>query len=868
MNDIVSFGAWLKLRRTALDLTQWDLAERVGCSREAIQKIEAGTRRPSKQIAELLIACLDIPLEERPTFVRWARLGPDAAPPELPLASASSPSAAAMPIAPVESAPPSSLPAPLTTLIGRDEEVEAVRRSLLRDEVRLLTLVGPPGIGKTRLGIAAAARLFAHFRDGVHFVALDTVNDTRLVITTIATSLGLKPSEKQLVAEAVVGYLRDKHILLVLDNFEQVLDAGPQILQLLSACPGLKALVTSREPLHAYGECRFQVPPLELPDRQHLPDRGVLAGVASVVLFTQRAQALKPDWALTSANVGTIAAICLHLDGLPLAIELAAARIEDLAPEQILAGLGDRLKLLKGDLRYLPPRQQTLRGAIDWSYHLLTIGERMLFRRLGVFVGSCNLAAIQAVCNTNHDLPFEAQVGVSALVTKSLMHREAGVEGEPRWKMLESIREYARERLEASDEAPEIHRLHAEYCVALTEAARPQLFGSEQATWLARLEQDHDNIRAALAWSTDYHHDATKIALRLSAAQAKFWYMRGHAGEGRRWLQAALELPVPSSLQDGSVPGQPATSPYDIWRAKVLRASGALAFVQGDYETSRLHNQAALLLAQQTGDRTNAAACLVNLGTIASQVGEYAQARVFLAQALSLERELGDKPVLMLSLDNLGHMAMVQGDNTSARSFLQESLALERELGDRYSMAYTLIDLAEIAIDEQDFEDANQLLEESLNIMREIADELGVGRCLTQFANLVRARCNYQKAGQLYKEGLVLSRKVGDKAGGMDALRQQAELYLCLGQVVKAVRLWSTAETLGPAAGAPIRPRDRSRYAQLLAGARTQLGEETFQQAWKEGSVMNFEQAVEASLLDSGPTLEKISYKHRNGTQR
>jgi non-specific serine/threonine protein kinase len=236
--------------------------------------------------------------------------------------------------------------------------------------------------------------------------------------------------------------------------------------------------------------------------------------------------------------------------------------------------------------------------------------------------------------------------------------------------MLESIREYARERLEASSEAPEIHRLHAKYCVVLAEAARPQLVESEQTKWLARLEQDHDNIRAALAWSTDHHHGATEIALRLSAAQAKFWYMRGHAGEGRRWLQAALELPVPSSAQDEGAPCQPETSLYATWRAKVFRASGALAFIQGDYETSRLHNQAALLLAQQIGDRDVSAGCLVNLGTTAVHVGEYAQARVLLTQALALGRELGDKPVIMLSLYNLGHAAMVQGDNTSACSYI------------------------------------------------------------------------------------------------------------------------------------------------------------------------------------------------------
>ena len=849
MNDIVSFGAWLKLRRTALDLTQWDLAERVGCSREAIQKIEAGTRRPSKQIAELLITYIEIPPEDRPAFVRWARLGPEAAPPELPRAS-TPPSTTVASVEAIAPTPPSNLPAPLTSLIGRDEEVEAVRRSLLRDEVRLLTLVGPPGIGKTRLSIAVAARLSGHFRDGVHFIALDTVNDTPLVITTIANSLGLKPNAEP-AEEAVAEHLRNKQILLVLDNFEQVLDAGPEVLQLLSACSGLKVLVTSREPLHAYGECRFHVPPLELPDRKHLPTPDVLVGLASIVLFTQRAQARKPDWTLTPANAGTIADICLHLDGLPLAIELAAAQMEDLSPEQILTGLGDRLNLLRADLRYLPPRQQTLKGAIDWSYHLLTLGERALFRRLGVFVGGCNLAAVQAVGNAHQDLPVEAQEGVSALVAKSLMHRETGVDSEPRWKMLESIREYARERLEASDEAPEIHRLHAEYCVALAEAARPQLSGSEQAKWLARLEQDHDNTRAALAWSTDHHHNAAEIALRLSAAQAKFWYMRGHAGEGRRWLKAALELSVPSTVEDGSAPCQLGTSPYVTWRARVLRASGALAFIQGDYETSRSHNQAALLLAQQIGDRANAAACLLNLGTTASHAGEYTQARVLLTQALALERELGDKPVIMLSLYNLGHAAMVQGDNTSARSFLHESLALGRELGDSYSMAYTLIDLAEITIKEQNYEDADKLLEESLSIQREIADELGVGKCLAQFANLAHARGNYQKAREFCKEGLVLSHKVGDREGIVDALQQQAELHLCLGQVVEAVRLWSAAETLGQAVGAPIRPSERPRYEQAMAQARAQLKEAAFELAWAEGKAMNFEQAIEVALSDS-----------------
>ena len=725
-----------------------------------------------------------------------------------------------------------------------------MRRSLLRDEVRLLTLVGPPGIGKTRLSIAVAARLSAHFRDGMSFVALDTVNDAQLVIATIGRSLGLKPNAKP-AKEAVAGYLRDKQFLLVLDNFEQVLDAGPEVLQLLSACPDLKALVTSREPLHAYGECRFQVPPLELPDRQRLPDLDVLAGLASVVLFTQRAQARKPDWVLTPANAGTIAAICLRLDGLPLAIELAAARIEDLSPEQILAGLGDRLRLLKGDLRYLPPRQQTLRGAIDWSYHLLTIGERTLFRRLGVFVGGCTLAATEAVCNANQDLPFEVEAGVSALASKSLMYRETGVEGEPRWRMLESIREYARERLEASGKATEIHRLHAEYCVALAEAAKGQLMGPEQRQWLERLEQEHDNFRVALAWSTNPSRHAPELGLRLTIALGRFWNIHGYLSEGRRWYRVALELPAPSPRGDESPNAQRETEAYTALRIKALVNSGALAIYQGDYETARAYHQEALLLSQQLGNKTFEASCLVNLGNSAVHAGEYVQARGFHEQALALHQELEDRPGVAVTLVNMGWAAKCVGDYVAARGFLRECLALRRELGDKYGMAMALGYLGEVAIEEQDYASAQSLLEESLSLRRELGDERGIAFCLIGFANLARAQGKYQEARNLYQEGLTLYRKVGEKEVIAYALQGRAELYACLGQVGPAVRLWSAAEMLCQSLGTPIFPSYRSRYEQALAGARRELGEETFQQAWAEGKAMNFEQAIDSILSDS-----------------
>ncbi|HET7091302.1 MAG TPA: tetratricopeptide repeat protein [Anaerolineae bacterium] len=833
----------------------------MGCSREAIQKIEAGTRRPSKQIAELLIACLEIPPEERPAFVRWARLGPEAAPPDLPLASAPPLSTAAASVAPVASTPPSNLPAPLTSLIGRDEEVEAVRRSLLRDDVRLLTLVGPPGIGKTRLGIAVAARLSVHFRDGVYFVALDTVNDTHLVIAAIGKSLGLKPSEKQPVAEAVAVYLRDKQLLLVLDNFEQVLDAGPEVLQLLSACPGLKALVTSREPLHAYGERRFQVPPLELPDRKRLPDLDVLAGLASVILFLQRAQARKPDLALTPANAGTIAAICLHLDGLPLAIELAAARIEDLAPEQILAGLGDRLKLLKGDLRYLPPRQQTLRGAIDWSYHLLTIGERTLFRRLGVFVGGCSLAAVQAVCNANHDLPFEPQAGMAALSSKSLLYRETGVEGEPRWGMLESIREYARERLGGSGEATEIHRLHAAYYTELAEAAEPKLRGAEQLAWLNRLENEHENLRVALEWSLRDRASDAQESVRLTGALHPFWKRRAHWSEGRDWLKRAL--------------AQSADSQVTQERVKALNAAVLLAADQADTGSAWRLAQENLALSRELGDAGSIAHSLNSLGFLLWKKKDFAAARASCERALGLCRELGDRLTVADSLHNLSHIAMNQGDYEAAQLYCGEAATIYRELEDEIGLDDALGDLGLVAYLRDDHAAARPYLEESLARFRRAASVPGVVSALNRLGDLARCQGDYAQAEMLYtecvamyrdsgdkdefpsllhnlayavlhrgdcvqaiglfKEGLAIQHEMGNQAGIAECLAGIASVVIAQGKAQQGAQLLSVAEALREASSTVWWPADRIEYEHSLALLHQSLSEAALAAAWVEG---------------------------------
>ena len=604
----------------------------------------------------------------------------------------------------VKSAPPSNLPAPLTSLIGRDKEVEAVRCSLLHDEVRLLTLVGPPGIGKTRLSIAVAVRLSVNFRDGVYFVALDTVNDTQLVIATIGRSLGLKPSEKQPLGEAVAGYLRDKQILLVLDNFEQVLDAGPQILQLLSACPSLKALVTSREPLHAYGECRFQVPPLELPDRQHLPDPDTLAGLASVVLFTQRAQALKPDLVITPANAGTIAAICLHLDGLPLAIELAAAQIEDLTPEQILAGLGDRLKILKGDLRYLPLRQQTLRGAIDWSYHLLTIGERTLFRRLGVFVGGCSLAEVHAICNAHQDLPFEPQAGMAALSSKSLLYRETGVDGEPRWRMLESIREYALKRLAEAGEAETLLARHAAFFAGYLEERFGLILSREQDRVILEIDADIDNVRAAWDWALA----ARRQDLIRRSSQALLWYYEMQSSFSE--AEAACARAMAVITDDPHV---------DLVLLAVLRSYHGYSVGRlGRLDDARAELERGCAELRQANARAESALPLIMLGTVAWQEGDYVGARPLLEESLQISRTMGNTFCTALALFFLGLVAHASGDYGQANESFREALRLSRIQGQPRLISMTSVwsSLTLLALGQ--YTEARERLQEGLALAR------------------------------------------------------------------------------------------------------------------------------------------------------
>src|SRR5829696_4918744 len=533
------------------------------------------------------------------------------------------------------------LPLQPTPLVGRVREVEEVAQRLCNEQVRMLTLTGPGGTGKTRLALQAGADLLDEFDDGVFFVALAAITDPELVPSAIAEALGVRESAEQALEESLKSYIRDKRLLLILDNFEQVLEGAPLVGELLGTCPRLKVLATSRIPLRLYGEQEYPVPPLALPDPRALPPVKVLTQYEAVKLFVERARAVKADFEVTNESAPSVAEICARLDGLPLAIELAAARVRLLPPQALLRRLGNRLKLLKGGPRDLPARQQTLRGTIDWSYDLLTEEEKTLFGRLSVFSGGRTLEAIEEICGREGEL--DALEVMESLLEKSLLRQEVGVEGEPRFVMLETVHEYAREKLQESGEEQEIKRAHAEYFLALAEEAESQVRGSEAATWLERLEAEHDNMREALSWALG--QEKVELGLRLAGALWRFWWMRSHYSEGRRWLENALAV---------DRRGSPSA------RAMALAGIGEIASQQGDLDQAQEACEEGLkLLAREATEAK--IYLLLPLGKVARMREDYTWATQVNEESVALSREKRDTWGHASSLHSSALVTQIQG---------------------------------------------------------------------------------------------------------------------------------------------------------------------------------------------------------------
>ena len=690
------------------------------------------------------------------------------------------------------------LPVPPTALLGREHEVAAVRALLLGEGVRLVTLTGPGGIGKTRLGLQVAAELSEHFGDGVFFVSLAPISDPALVAPTIARALNLREIERgtRPPEEILEAYLAGKRVLLLLDNFEQVTAAAPLVADLLAQCPGLSALVTSREPLHLRGEREYPLPPLALPSTP--ADATTLARYPATALFLERALAVKPDFTIADTTAAAIAEICARLDGLPLAIELAAARVKHLSPEALVARLSSRLGLLTAGPRDLPDRQRTLRDAIAWSYDLLAPAEQMLFRRLAVFAGGCTLEAAEAICPAGGGLEIDVLEGLASLTDKSLVREaDTGVEHEPRYTMLETIREFSLEQLAASGEADALRRAHADYFLDLAQRAEPFLTGAQQGLWLERLDREHGNLRLALAWARD--SGASALGLRLAAAIWRFWYTRGDLSEGRGWLEELLArtaAPEAGALQLQSI------------RARALVGAATLSSIQFDPDRATMQGE----------------------------------------ESLRLGRELGDKAVMADALNVLGLLALHRGDVARAAALCAEGLALDRELGDPWATARALLSLGQSAYAQANYAHAGALFTEGLALMRQAGSISHSATALLYLGHVAREQGDLARAARNYRESLAMSQGLGDKLRMARGLEGLATLGGVQGHAAHAARLLGAAAAVRETLGASVHPLDRTAIDRATTALRAQLGAEAFAAAWEAGHALELDEAFYEAL--------------------
>jgi predicted ATPase/DNA-binding CsgD family transcriptional regulator len=695
--------------------------------------------------------------------------------------------------------PPNNLPLELSSFVGRQEEVAEVGRLL--EGNRLLTLTGPGGCGKTRLALAAAGDAAGRFEDGVWLAELAPVADPALVGRVVASALGARGQPGRPMAETLSEHLGTSKVLLVLDNCEHLVEACAEIAEsLLRSCPGLRVLATSREALGVVGEVAWPVPPLSLPDLRRLPDVGGLALYGAARLFAERASAVSPTFELTERNAASVARVCYRLDGIPLAIELAAARTKVLTVEEISARLDDCFGLLVAGGRTAMPRHRTLHATMDWSHDLLSGPERALFRRLSVFADGFSLDAAESVC-AKDDLGRGGVLELlSHLVDKSLViPREA--EGEARYRLLETIRQYGQEKLHGSADEAGVRRRHAAYFVGLAERTEPELSGPEQVGRLDELERENGNFRVVMGWALA-EGEAGMVA-RLGWALRRFWLLHGHQAEGRRWMEALLERDVPPSS-----------------RSRVALVAALMSHAQGDYQACEGYAPEALAVSRQVGDERCAAYALTLLGLAEMRRGNVEGATARFEESLPLLRRSGEEQTVPLVLVWLGNVSLVDGNREHATRMFEEALALARQRGDRLGTNIALYSLAQIALSEADYGQAASMLEEGLASSRQMGDQANLSYFLEGLAVVAGAR------GEARRAALML----GAAQGSMEE------------------------------AGAPVYNYympDRSLYDRTLAAARERLDEDAWAAAWEEGRAMTAERAVERALEGEaapGPT--------------
>jgi predicted ATPase/class 3 adenylate cyclase len=767
---------------------------------------------------------------------------------------------------------PNNLPVQPTPLIGREKEVSSVCEFLRREDVRLLTLIGTGGVGKTRLALQAAAELSDLYADGVYFVPLAPVSDPALVVPALAQILGVREADDQPLLNCLQSWLQKKQLLLLLDNFEQVVPAALNVAELLASSPKLKVLVTSRVALHLRAEREFAVPPMAVPDLKHLPELMALSQYEAVALFIQQAQAVKPDFQVTNTNAPAVAAICARLDGLPLAIELAAARSKYFSPETLLARLERRLSVLTGGARDLPARQQTLRNTIAWSYNLLDSHEQRLFRRLAVFAGGCTWEVAEQVCIAAGELDGDVLETLASLADKSLLRQEEQPDGEVRFRMLQTLREFGLEVLASEGELEPTLAAHAAYYLAQAEQAEPELRSAQQAVWLDRLEAEHDNLRAALHWLIE--HKEAEMGLRLAGALWWFWCRRSYLSEGRTWLKNMLGLPGALELKQ--------------LRAKALTGASGLAWLQGDYLAACALSEESITLWRELGNKQDLALSLTILGLARRSQGDprtafslaeesevlfrqardrwglafalfcqgnfayglrdYALARSLYERSFKLFQEVGDRWAQALPLSNLGAAAIAQGDYTEARPLLEEGVALFREQGDKRNLALWLDYLGQVIRRAGNERQAVALFEESFALYQELGHEQGMAQLYCTLGKMACDKGNYRQAVADLEASLSLMQEAKNNRGIAYALEGFARLATKQKQAILAAQLFGAAEALREALGAPLPVAERSEYNRNVADVRVQLIDTAFQEAWNEGRAIPFDHLIAVVL--------------------
>jgi predicted ATPase/DNA-binding XRE family transcriptional regulator len=766
-----SFGERLRRLRETAGLTQEELASRAGLTAKAVSALERGERkRPYPHTVRSLADALGLPEEERALLAESVTRRDDDTPvPEREAAILLS-----------------TLPTSLTPLVGREREVEEIGSLLRQTAVRLVTLTGPGGIGKTRLAIEAAEKAAGGFPDGVAFVALAPLGDAALVMPTVSRILALREAGGIHPLEALRQHLRDKKFLLVLDNFEHVAEAAPEVVDLLGSCPTLSVLVTSRAPLRVRGEHEYSVSPLAVPDPTRMPEAEEVAQTPAAKLFVERATEASPAFKLTRANAAAVAAICWRLEGLPLALELAAAQTRFLGPTALLSRLDQALQA--GGARDLPERQRTMRATLDWSHDLLHDPEKELFRRLSVFAGGFTLEAAEDVCAAGAVEPEDVLVLLGNLVEQSLVVADVSPEGGTRYRMLEPVRQYALECLRESGEADEARRRHTEHYLALAEEAEPRIKGRDQAEWLDRLEAENDNLRAAIGWSLEAGEAQT--AARIGFALGMYWVMRARHAEGRLLMEQTL-------ARGDDLPAQ--------MRARAIWALTACVYGSGENERLMRLSEEGVARSRRTGDTRAEMYTLGMMGIAILQLGELDRAERVLEESLEMFREQGDAWGASQILDHLAVVPLRRGDYRRAAGYAEEALALSRQTGDRLAGNISLHLLAQAAW----------------------------------------ASGEHERAGRYYLDALVLTFEVADRTNAAYCMQGLAAVAASRDEPRRAARLLGAAEALLESAGVPVYAQvDRELRQRVADAAREQLGERAWSVALDEGRAMSFEKAV------------------------